>query len=229
MRERVKQGPQPKEKKMPNPTNFWSSSEMNDPKRNSRWILLSNSIPVQTLTHEGRPEMTVGEVKHNYLSHEFKFPGNVTWNNISFTFVDTVDPDGAATIMDIIKYSGYHPLANKNDFATISKRGAIKALGNLQIMLVDSTGMPLETWVLKNAWVQSVKLSELSYESDTLADVTVTLVYDWAELQIASTSKSNFDKSKLQADVMQSFGGFNASPDVAEATFRGGSGTSNWD
>lgn len=214
---------------MTNPTtNFWSSSEMNDPKRNSRWVLLSNSIPVYTLKNVNRPEMTVAEIKHNYLGHEFKFPGNVSWANISFTFVDAVDPDCAATVMDIVRYAGYHPLANKNDFATMSKRGAIKALGNLQIMLTDSAGMPLEIWTLKNCWISAVKFSELSYDSDTLADVTVTLVYDWAELQISSSSKSNFDKSKLAADAMANFGGFTSSPDVAEATFRNNSGKSPW-
>ena len=213
---------------MANPTNFWTSSKMNDPKRNSRWVLLSNSIPVYTLKNVNRPEMSVAEVKHTYLGHEFKFPGNVSWADISFTFVDAVDPDCAATVMDIIKYSGYHPLSNQNDFATISKRGAIAALGNLQIMLVDSAGMPLEIWTLKNAWIASVKFSELSYESDTLADVSVTLKYDWAELQISATSKSNFDKSKLNADALAAFGGFTVTGDNAESTFRNKSGNS-WD
>lgn len=202
--------------------NFWSSPQMNDPKRNSRWILLSNSIPAYTLKNVSRPELSFAEVKHNYLGHEFKFPGNATWSNINFTFVDPVDPDMAATIMDIVKYAGYHPLANANDFATVSKRSAIKALGNLQIMMTDSAGEPLELWTPKNAWLQNVKFSELSYESDTLADVSVTLVYDWAELQIGKEGKSGYDKSKLGADALAQFGGFKPTAESAENSFRGG-------
>ena len=38
----------------------------------------------------------------------------------------------------------------------------------------------IEQWELKNAWVKSVKYGELSYESDDMVNIDMTLRYDFA-------------------------------------------------
>ena len=43
---------------------------------------------------------------------------------------------------------------------------------------------PVEEWVLYNAWVKDVKYGELDYTSDDLTEITLTLRYDFAKLNM---------------------------------------------
>lgn len=175
--------------------NFWSSSEALDPKRKHRFVLLTNFIPIYTVKNVNRPKFSVTDVTHTYLGHEFKFPGIPKWDKITVTLVDIINPDGAATLMDAIKYAGYHPLKDVNDYATLSKRQAQKALGVVQIMVLGDDGRPVEIWTLKNAWISSVQFSQLDYSSGDLQDITVEITYDWAELSISTDQQSGFTTS----------------------------------
>lgn len=184
--------------------NFWTSPEAMDPKRNHRWILLTNKIPVYTLSKAGKPTWTCDGVQHYYLGHEFKFPGLVKWDNISITLKNIIDPDMAATVMNIVQNAGYHPLSGVNDFATVSKRRAQQALGETQIMVLGEDGKPVEIWSLRNAWVNKVSFNEMDYGNAELQEITLEITYDWAELTVG-TGQSIY--SSGAADVAGLSGG----------------------
>lgn len=197
--------------------NFWSSPEAMDPKRKHRFVLLTNFIPIYTVKNVSRPKFSVSEVTHNYLGHEFKFPGVPKWDKVSVTLVDVINPDSAATLMDAIKYAGYHPLKDANDFATLSKRAAHRALGVVQIMVLGADGRPVEVWTLRNAWISSVGFSQLDYSGGDLQDITVEITYDWAELSISSEQKSGFDPKTTVTKGIDSFKGLNWTESSAES------------
>ena len=44
-------------------------------------------------------------------------------------------------------------------------------------------GEALETWQLKNTWIKTCKLSELSYEDDELTNIELTLRYDFFKVE----------------------------------------------
>ncbi|MCX8009088.1 MAG: phage tail protein [Patescibacteria group bacterium] len=201
--------------------NFWSSPEAMDPKRKHRFVLLTNFIPIYTVKSVSRPKLSIDEVRHTYLGHEFKFPGLAKWDKISLTLVDVINPDGAATLMDAIKYAGYHPLKDANDFATLSKRGAQRALGIVQIMVLGADGKPVEVWTLRNAWISSVSFSQLDYNSGDLQDITVDITYDWAELSISSAQRSGFDPKASLTKSIDEFKGLSWSEKSAETTVFG--------
>jgi hypothetical protein len=69
---------------------FWSNVNT-DPKRRFRFILQAGNIPVWTVKTAEKPRVTVGTVEHQFLNHTFKYPGRVTWDNITMTLVDPVD------------------------------------------------------------------------------------------------------------------------------------------
>lgn len=168
------------------PKNFWTSPEAMDPKRNNRFILLCNSIPVYTLKKVGKPSFGAEPISHLYLGHEYKFPGNVKWETISMTLVNIIDPDMAASVMNIIQNSGYHPLNGVNDFAAMSKRQAQRALGVTQIMVLGDDGKPVEIWTLRNAWISKADFSEMDYSSAELQEITIEITFDWPELTVGS-------------------------------------------
>ena len=169
---------------------FWSdaSAGVKDPKRQFRWVLRNDNIPVFTLKQVSKPSFTVQESTHKYINHTYYYPGRVEWNTVSMTLADAVDPDMAATMADIIKKGGYTPALNANDLTTMSKSKATGALGRVEIQQIDSDGNPLETWVLWNAWIKDVKFGDLDYDGDDLTDVEIELRYDWAYLETENGS-----------------------------------------
>ena len=73
---------------------------------------------------------------------------------------------------------------------TVSKASSQKALGIVKIHQYRADGNlgPQETWVLNNAWIKSATFGELSYDSEDMQKVDISLRYDNAFVKIAGTS-----------------------------------------
>jgi|TARA_Y100000034_G_scaffold18667_2_gene20737 hypothetical protein len=174
-------------------TNFGESTELKDPKRQFRFYVEFQGINAPqggaTLWYAktaAKPSFTVEGIEHNYLNHVFKYPGKVTWADITVTLVDPVDPDMAATFADILVQSGYSPPTDSttDSMGTISKAKAANALGTVIITQIDSNGDALEKWTLWNSFISDVKFGDsLAYGTDDLTEMSVTLKYDWARVQ----------------------------------------------
>jgi hypothetical protein len=176
-------------------TNFGQDTALQDPKRKFRFTVEFQGIAAaqggaalwyaKTVT---KPSFTVNAAEHKYLNHTFFYPGAVTWQDVSLTLVDPVEPDMAATLSDIIVQSGYSPPTDANDLGTMSKAKAAGALGQVIITQIDSDGNPLETWTLWNSFVTELKYGDLAYGDDELTEMSVTLKYDWARVETAGES-----------------------------------------
>ena len=202
--------------------NFWNEAVV-EPKRKFRWLMSVQGIEFFTIKKVTRPQITITEAEHKFINHTFYFPGRVTYNEIDFTIVDTANPDAAETLRQIISAGGYR-LPNSADVATqsMTKLGAVNSLGEVQISLlggggnsssgakgiaphnsVNEEGMVIESWKLHNAWVKDVSFSELDYEGDDLAEITIKLRYDFAELN--SEVSPAFGTRTVQAPVGTAF------------------------
>jgi hypothetical protein len=187
--------------------NFWNEKIV-EPKRKFRWLMSVQGIEFFTIKKVTRPQITITEAEHKFINHTFYFPGRVTYNEIDFTIVDTASPDAAETLRQIIHAGGYR-LPKSADIATqsITKHGAVAALGMVEINLlggggnaagigsgtgsgagtgtvsgINDEGQVIEAWTLHNAWVKDISFSELDYDGDDLAEITIKLRYDFAEL-----------------------------------------------
>jgi len=172
-------------------TDFGSSTELKDPKRKFRFKVEFQGI--QSSQGGGgallwyaktvaKPSFQIAAAEHKYLNHTFYYPGSVTWQDISVTLVDPVNPDLAATLADIVELSGYTPPTDANSLSTMSKAKSAGALGTVIITQIDSDGNPLETWTLWNAFIINLKFGDLAYGEDDLTELTVDLKYDWARV-----------------------------------------------
>ena len=176
-------------------TNFGEDTTLKDPKRKFRFTVEFQGIQAAqggamlwyTKT-AAKPSFQVAEATHKFLNHTFYYPGSVTWQDISITLVDPVDPDMAATLSDIVVQSGYTPPTDSTSLSTMSKAKAAGALGTVIITQIDSDGNPLETWTLWNSWIKEVKYGDLGYDGDDLTEMTVALKYDWARVETAGAS-----------------------------------------
>ena len=163
---------------------FWSDFNV-EPKRKFRWLMSFNGVPQWILKKVSRPNITITEAEHTFVNYKFYYPGRVEWAEITLTLADPVNPDASATMMELLKQSGY-AIPNDNfsgKVLTMSKQKAVTAVGGkIYIQQIDAEGSNIEEWALFNPWIKAVNFDELDYESDDIINLEVTLRYDWAEL-----------------------------------------------
>tara|TARA_R100000152_G_C6780439_1_gene213196 strand:+ start:3191 stop:3802 length:612 start_codon:yes stop_codon:yes gene_type:complete len=192
--------------------NFWAS-EAAEAKRKYRYILRvtkdSGVGPTNTgfeewlISKVTRPSFSISETSHSYLNHTFYFPGRLTWNDVSFTVVDAINPDSTGILMGMLAASGYvlpKNVADNSAKGTISKQSSII---HFTLQSIDASGDPIDEWSLKNAWITSTSLGEFDYTGDDLMSFDVTLKYDYATYEIKKgtgglTSKQTKQLKKLE-------------------------------
>lgn len=172
--------------------NFWTSPNR-DPKRAYRFLVnLPNFDGGATWYAKSatKPKITVTNQEHKYINHTFNYPGRVTWDTVTVTLVDPVNPNAARQVAEIIAASGYSiPASEESAITTVNKKAATDAMSIVTITQIGETDKDiLEEWRLQQCWVEAVNFSELSYESEDLSTVELTLRYDWAELTTYDTN-----------------------------------------
>lgn len=170
---------------------FWTDSTLQDPKRAYRFgVTIGGNADFGGFLFYAkkcsRPKMSMTEVKQAYLNYDFWFPGRYTWEAVTLTVVDIVNPDVSAGLAQLARTAGYQMPGNPNARVTVAKNSAIGALGNMNIEMIDNLGKVLEEWSLRNAWVKDMTFSELDYASDELSSCDITVRFDWAELRAAN-------------------------------------------
>ena len=175
---------------------FWGeslSATAQDPKRKFRFKVLFGGTENEVIwwaKSVDKPKMTVDPTEHKFMGHTFKFPGSVKWEDIVLTLVDPGAPDVAQKTLKILSDAGYvfpEETYETVSMKTMNKAKAVAAVGEFQIIQLDAEGRAVETWTLHNAFFTSVQFSDLSYESDELSDITLTVMYDWAKLSVGDS------------------------------------------
>ena len=165
---------------------FWSEKTV-EPKRKFRWLLYWSGVPQFVVKSVKKPSYQIATSQHQFLNYEFYYPGRVTWQDISVTLVDPVDPDSTKSLYNILERSGYViPTEYRQAAAaTISKENMVDALGTeIKLAQLDPAGInPVEVWVVKNPLITSVEFDTLDYSSDELLNITVNFKYDFATIE----------------------------------------------
>jgi len=119
-------------------------------------------------------EMNVGE--YQIGNQKLKYPGIVTWSDITITAVDT----GGKTsgLYDNLSKMGWDVPGKKNAIKKIEKPG--KSFYKILILQLNAKGETIETWTLHNAFFKSVNFGSLSYSDDELVEIQITAGFDYA-------------------------------------------------
>ena len=169
---------------------FWSTPGL-EPKRGYRWIMeLSinspNNLDSYLIKRTSRPSWTLSESTHVFLNHTFYYPGRVQYNEISVQVVDSVSPNAARNLMNLLAEAGYvAPDRAETEWQTVSKGGFGSGganLGNPVIKQLNEDGTVLEEWSFRNAWIKSCTLGDLDYTSDDMLNVDMVLRYDYFKM-----------------------------------------------
>lgn len=165
---------------------FWTQKEA-EPKRNFRFKitgdkLASTNDPVWWWAKSiDKPSYVVSSSEYQLINHKFKYPGIVTWKNISVTMVD-FDADSGTNINASLEKDlgaiGY-TRPDKVAMQGIGKTSET-VVSNLIIEHLSAEGKVLDKWTLVGAFIISVSYSKLDYSSDELSEVTLEIAYDYA-------------------------------------------------
>lgn len=185
---------------------FWSDANL-APKRQFRFeVEIPDAtmgeplrIPSWAIKTVTKPVITVNSFAHNFMDHEFKFPGRATWSNVTITMVDPHGSSGKGAEYDMARAllgrlgdSGYvYPEDASISRVSISKKEASAAIGQILIKQLDEAGLTVEKWTLVNPFIVSIDFGgTLDYSSDEFSEISVEVAYDYATLnqQMAAAS-----------------------------------------
>jgi hypothetical protein len=176
---------------------FWSDTTL-DPKRAFKFKVTFTSRLGQNMSYlaqsADRPQYTISDgTKVDFLDKAFHFPGKITWEPVKIKFVDagSADTNVSKDSYDYLKKAGWvnpklfsvaAPAGADASFGTISKNAATRVTGDINVQVLSSTGQPIDSWSLKNAFISKASLNGLAYASEDILTAEYTIRYDWAEL-----------------------------------------------
>ena len=165
---------------------FWSDASPGvlEAHRGYRFLFRLDTLEEWLCKRVTKPGFSITETQHKFMNHTFFYPGRLEWNAIDVTLMDSAQPDGTSTLMGLVNYMGYIPPENSSGlngkWPSLSKARGAASLGQVEIISLDAKGNAVSTWKLKNPWIKDVKFGDLSYDSDELLEISLSLRYDYA-------------------------------------------------
>ena len=151
-------------------------STLFQPKVANRFVLTVNDIPSFLVKKVTRPGVTFGDIKLDHVNTYRKLQGKAEWNDVTMTLYDPIVPSGAQYVMDWVRL-GYQSATGQAGYASEYKK-------EVTIEGLDPQGSICERFVLKGAFIGNAEFGEYDWSNDQPLEITVTLKYDWALLEL---------------------------------------------
>lgn len=148
-----------------------------EPLRKNRWVMRFPSdlgISEWTLKSSSRPSIKQNSVEIPFFNTSTYVAGRYTWEDIQVTFRDPITPSSSQAIMEWIRLCS-ESVTGRQGYAAGYKR-------DIELEMCDPTGVSVQKWILKNAWISNSSGGQLDYSDDGVAEITCTIVMDYAIL-----------------------------------------------
>ena len=148
-----------------------------EPLRKNRWVVRFPSdlgISEWMLKSAARPTINQHETELQFLNTSTWVVGRYTWDALQLTFRDFIAPSTSQALMEWIRLCS-ESVTGRQGYAAGYKR-------DVELEMLDPTGVCVQKWVLKNSWISTCNFGTLQYSDDALADITATVVIDYAIL-----------------------------------------------
>lgn len=148
-----------------------------EPLRKNRWVVRfpdDLGISEWMLKSAARPTITTQSKEIQFLNTSTYVAGRYTWSTLQLTFRDCIAPSTSQSLMEWIRLCS-ESVSGRQGYAIGYKR-------DLEIEMLDPNGVCAQKWILKNAWISECNFGQLDYGDDEIADITATLVIDYAVL-----------------------------------------------
>jgi hypothetical protein len=141
-----------------------------EPKKKNRFILrFPSSLGINEwfVISTSRPKVTINEVEIPFLNTSTYVAGRFNWESIDVTFKDPIGPSAAQALMEWVRLHA-ESVTGRMGYAAGYKK-------DIELEMLDPTGVVVEKWILEGAWLSDVNFDSLAYNSDAIASITATL------------------------------------------------------
>ena len=146
-----------------------------EPKKKNRWLLrFPADLGIQEwwLASASRPSITQNEVEIPFLNTSTWVIGRFTWDTIDVTFRDPIGPSAAQALMEWVRLHS-ESVTGRQGYAAGYKK-------DIELELLDPTGVVIEKWILQGTMLTNVDFGSLDYSTSEIAEITGTLRFDRA-------------------------------------------------
>ena len=164
---------------------FWTQSNL-EPKRSFRFKIISDGWGSDATwwwaKSVDKPSFDVSNSEYQLINHKFKYPGIVTWKNVSITVVDIANGGASSTqaLENELETIGYTRPDNEKPMKGIGKTDQ-STIDGLLIQQLSSDGSPIDEFKLVGAFIVSTSYNRLDYSDDAITETTIEIAYDYAD------------------------------------------------
>jgi hypothetical protein len=144
-----------------------------EPKRQNRFIIrFPSSLGINEWFVESasRPSIKIAPTEIQFLNTSTFVAGRFNWDPITVKFRDPIGPSAAQALMEWVRLCA-ESVTGRMGYAAGYKK-------NVDIEMLDPTGVVVEKWILEGTFLTDVGFGTLDYKSDGLADISATLRMD---------------------------------------------------
>jgi hypothetical protein len=142
-----------------------------EPKRQNRfimrWVDTSLGINEWYVESTSRPKITIKSTEIPFLNTKTYVAGQFEWGEISVTFRDPIGPSAAQALMEWVRLHA-ESVTGRMGYAAGYKK-------DINLEMLDPTGVVIEKWLLQNCFLTGVDFQSLDYGQDGLAKIQATL------------------------------------------------------
>ena len=148
-----------------------------EPKKKNRFLIrFPSDLGVQEWYVESakRPSIQTNSVEIPFLNTSTWVAGSYKWQEMQVTFRDPIGPSATQALMEWIRLCD-ESVTGRQGYAVSYKR-------DIELEMLDPTCVCVQKWILRNSWISQCNFGSLQYSDDSLADITATIVIDYAIL-----------------------------------------------
>ena len=141
-----------------------------EPLRKNRFLLrFPSDLGIQEwwVASCSRPKLSQNETEIQFLNTSSWVVGRYIWENINVTLRDPIGPSASQAVMEWVRLHS-ESITGRQGYAAAYKRDLI-------LEMMDPTGTVVSQWIIKSAMITNVEFGELSYDDDSLAEITLTI------------------------------------------------------
>jgi len=146
-----------------------------EPKRGNRWVFAIEGIDAFLMKTAKRPSYTIKKDEINWINSVRKVAGKATFGDMNITLYDPIAPSGAQQVMEWIR-THHETVSGRAGYADFYKR-------DCQLKMLDPVGTVVELWDIKGAQLTSADYGSLSYDSESIMEITIGISFDNCVLQ----------------------------------------------
>ena len=155
---------------------FWSASDL-EPTQKHRFRVSLGGEFLWWAKSVTKPSFDISTNKYTAINHSIEYPGILAWNDVTLTIVDVGEK--TKQLYDKLKSMGYDtPGGDGSGYGGIQKGDK----NDMIIYQMNAEGATVEEWTLNKFTIKSINFGDLSYDEEGLVEISITVAYDWADL-----------------------------------------------